>query len=113
MSERVARSRELVDRGYAVAAVARVLQITRQAIYRIPKPRRAPDAARRPPVDDVERAIVEVAEANPTDGYRLVTAWVRRKLGRRGEPQAGAARDARAEADPAAPRPRAGAAGVL
>ena len=83
MSERVARSRELVDRGYAVAAVARVLQITRQALYRIPKPRRAPDAARRPPVDDVERAIVEVAESNPTDGYRLVTAWVHRKLGRR------------------------------
>ena len=82
MSERVARSRELVDRGYAVAAVARVLKVTRQAIYRVPKPRRAPDAAKRPPGDDVERAIVEVAEANPTDGYRLVTAWVHRKLGR-------------------------------
>jgi transposase-like protein len=30
--ERVARSRELVARGFAAAAVARVLQITRQAI---------------------------------------------------------------------------------
>ena len=82
MSERVARSRELVDRGFKVAVVARVLQITRQAIYRTPKPRRAPDVAKRPPVCEVEAAIVEVAEQNPTDGYRLVTAWVRRKLGR-------------------------------
>jgi putative transposase len=82
VSERVARSRELVDRGFKAAVVARVLQVTRQAIYRVPKPRRAPDAARRPPVDDVERAIVELAEANPTDGYRMVTAWVSRKLGR-------------------------------
>jgi putative transposase len=82
VSERVARSRELVDRGFRVAVVARVLQVTRQGIYRIPTPRRTPDAARRPPVDDVERAIVAIAEANPTDGYRLVTAWARRKLGR-------------------------------
>jgi hypothetical protein len=50
--------------------VARVLKISRQAVYRIPRPRRAPDAATRPPAYDVERAIVEVAEANPTDGYR-------------------------------------------
>jgi putative transposase len=83
VSERVARSRELVDRGYAVAAVARVLQVTRQALYRVPKPRRTPDAAKRPPAGGVEAAIVEVAEANPTDGYRIVCAWVRRKLGRR------------------------------
>ena len=82
MSERVARSRELVDRGFRVAVVARVLQVTRQAIYRVPRPRRTPDAAERPPVDDVEQAIIEVAESNPTDGYRLVTAWVVRKLGR-------------------------------
>jgi putative transposase len=82
VSERVARSRELVAKGYALAAVARVLQVTRQAIYRVPRPRKAPDAARRPPVDEVEAAIVEVAEQNPTDGYRIVTAWVVRKLGR-------------------------------
>ena len=69
-------------RAIALAAVARVLQITRQAIYRVPRPggRRTPPGGR--PVDEVERAIVEVAEANPTDGYRLVTAWVGRKLGR-------------------------------
>lgn len=80
MSERVARSRELVARGYALAAVARVMQVTRQAIYRIPRPRTAPQ--RRPPADELEQAIVEVAQHNPTDGYRIVTAWVRRKLGR-------------------------------
>jgi putative transposase len=82
VSERVARSRELVARGYALAAVARVLQVTRQAIYRVPRPRNSPDAARRPPADEIEAAIVQVAESNPTDGYRLVTAWVCRKLGR-------------------------------
>jgi putative transposase len=31
------------------------------------------------PVEDVEKAIVEVCEENPTDGYRIVTAWVNRK----------------------------------
>jgi len=63
VSERVTRSRELVAAGFAVAAVARVMQITRQAIYRIPKPRTAPD--RCPPADEVEAAIV--AEANGVD----------------------------------------------
>jgi putative transposase len=76
---RVARSRELVAKGHALAAVARVLQVTRQAIYRVPKPRTAPQ--RRPPVDDVEAAIVQVAQVNPTDGYRMVWALTRRKLG--------------------------------
>ena len=80
MSERVARSRELVARGFAVAAVARVLQISRQAIYRTPTPRTPPQ--RRPPADPVEQAIVAEATANQTDGYRMVTAFVRRKLGR-------------------------------
>ena len=82
MTERVAYARQLVAAGHRPAVVARILQISRQAVYRIPKPRRTPDAARRPPVDEVELAIVQVAEANPTDGYRLVTAWVRRRLGR-------------------------------
>jgi len=79
VSERVARSRELVAKGYPLAAVARVAQITRQAIYRTPKPRRAPQ--RRPPADELERAIVETAKQNPTDGYRMVWALVRRKTG--------------------------------
>ncbi len=82
MSVRVARSRVLVAEGYALAAVARVMQITRQALYRVPKPRTAPQ--RRPQADgSIDAAIVEVAKANPTDGYRIVTAWVGRKLGRR------------------------------
>ena len=82
MSERVARSRELVARGFAAATVARVLQVSRQALYRVPS--RRPTAAG-PAVaagDEVEQAIVEVAEANQTDGYRMVAAFVRRKLGR-------------------------------
>jgi putative transposase len=80
---RVTRSRELVAEGYRPSAVARVAHISRQAIYRVPKPRRAPASPTRPPADEVEAAIVAEAEANPTDGYRLVTAWVRRRLGRR------------------------------
>jgi putative transposase len=80
VSARVARSRELVAKGYALATVARVLGVTRQAIYRTPKPRRSPQ--RRPVSDPVEQAIVEVAKENPTDGYRMVWALTRRKLGR-------------------------------
>jgi len=76
---RVARARELVDRGRKAAVVARMLQISRQAIYRTPKPRRPPQ--RRPPSGPVEEAIVETAKENPTDGYRMVWALVRRKLG--------------------------------
>jgi putative transposase len=79
---RVARSRELVARGFAAAAVARVMQVSRQALYRVPcrRPEKAgPPAAVR---DEIDAAIVEVAEANQTDGYRMVTALVRRKLGR-------------------------------
>ena len=79
MSERVARSRELVAAGFAAATVARVLQISRQAVYRTPTPRRPPQ--RRPPADPVEAAIVAEALANQTDGYRMVTAFVRRRLG--------------------------------
>jgi putative transposase len=79
VNERVARSRELVANGYAVATVARVLQISRQALYRVPKPRTAPQ--RRPVTDAVEQAIVAEAEANQTDGYRMVTAFVCRRLG--------------------------------
>ncbi len=76
---RVARFRELVARGFAVAAVARVMQISRQALYRTPAPRRP--AQRRPPADPVEQAIIEEAAANQTDGYRMVCAFVRRRLG--------------------------------
>jgi putative transposase len=80
LSVRVARSRELVAEGYPLSAVARAARISRQAIYRRPRPRVAPQ--RRPAIDPVEQAIVEIAQANQTDGYRMVTAFVRRKLGR-------------------------------
>ena len=68
---RVTRARELVAEGYRPSAVARVAQISRQAIYRTPKPRRAPAAPARPPACEVEAAIIAEAEANPTDGYRM------------------------------------------
>ena len=77
---RVARSRELVAEGYPLSAVARAARISRQAIYRTPRPRSVPQ--RRPVRDLVEAAIVEVARANQTDGYRMVCAFVRRRLGR-------------------------------
>jgi len=82
VSQRVARSRELVAEGESPSVVARVAQISRQAIYRIPKTR--PPAARRsaPPADDVEAAIIEVARTNQTDGYRMVAALVVRRLRR-------------------------------
>jgi putative transposase len=79
VSVRVARSRRLVAEGYALAAVARVMQVSRQALYRTPKARSAPQ--RRPPTDPVEQAIVDEATANQTDGYRMICAFVRRKLG--------------------------------
>ncbi|MGH2962465.1 MAG: IS3 family transposase [Solirubrobacterales bacterium] len=79
VTERVAFARELVGRARQVAPVARTLQISRQAIYRTPKPRKPPQ--RRPPQGPVEETIVETAKENPTDGYRMVWALTRRKLG--------------------------------
>lgn len=76
---RVARSREVVAEGHSPSAVARVAGVSRQALYRTPEPRRPP--TRRPPADAVEKVIVEEALANQTDGYRMVCAFVRRRLG--------------------------------
>jgi putative transposase len=81
--QRVAYARQLVAEGHRPAALARILQISRQAIYRIATKPPAAGSRSRPPVDDVEAAIVQVAEQNPTDGYRIVSAWVARKLSRR------------------------------
>jgi putative transposase len=78
--ERVARSRRLVADGRKVAVVARVMQISRPAIYRTPKSR--PVAGRRPATGTVDRAIVEVARANPTDGTRMVAALTSREIDR-------------------------------
>ena len=79
---RVTRSRELVAEGHSPTVVARVAMISRQAIYRTPTTMPAPARRARPPADDVEAAIIEIAEQNPTDGYRIVREWVVRKLGR-------------------------------
>ena len=76
---RVARSRELVAQGRPPALVARVAGISRQAIYR--RPRRPPKGQRRP-VDGVDRAVLDVARENPTDGTRMVAALASR-AGRR------------------------------
>ena len=59
--------------------MARVARVSRQALYRVPSPRALPQ--RRPPADPIEAAIVAEALANQTDGYRMVTAFVRRRLG--------------------------------
>lgn len=80
MRQRVARSRKLVTEGYPTATTARVMQVSRQAIYRTPKQR--PAAIRRPATGTVDRAIVEVAKANPTDGTRMVAALTSREIDR-------------------------------
>jgi putative transposase len=77
--QRVARSRDLVAEGHSLSVVARVARISRQALYRRPTPRTAPQ--RRPVSDPIERAIVGGALANQTDGYRMICAFVRRRLG--------------------------------
>lgn len=80
MSARAARSRELVAKGRRPAVVARVLQVNRSGLYRTPK--RPPRTTGRAVVDPVDRLIVEVALANPTDGSRMVAALASRELGR-------------------------------
>ena len=80
MSERVARSRALMARGRKLAVVARVMQVSRQAIYRTPK--RRTDRGPRPVTGAVDRAIVAVAKQNPTDGSRMVAALASRELRR-------------------------------
>jgi putative transposase len=75
---RVARSRELVAQGRPAALVARVAGISRQAIYRRP---RRPPAGQRRPLDQVDRVVLAVARANPTDGTRMVAALAGREFG--------------------------------
>jgi len=77
---RAARSRELIAKGRRPAVVARMLQVNRTGLYRTPQ--RRPKDQRRPLVDPVDRLIVEVAHANPTDGTRMVAALASRELGR-------------------------------
>jgi putative transposase len=76
----VARSREQIAKGRRPAVVARVLQVNRAGLYRTPK--RRPPTLRAPVVDPVDRLIVEVAHANPSDGTRMVAALASQQLGR-------------------------------
>ncbi len=80
MSERVARSREQIAKGRRPAVVARVLQVNRTGLYRVPKRRGRPRHG--PAIGAVDRAIVAVARENPTDGTRMVAALASRELGR-------------------------------
>jgi transposase InsO family protein len=80
VSEGVARFRELVARGYAVAAGRACCR----SPARLPDPnaQAAGGLADRPAADEVEASIVALAQEHPTDGDRLITVWARRKLGR-------------------------------
>ena len=79
MNERVARSRALVAKGHRPTTVTRILQVSRQSVYRPISRRPAKAEPRRGrPGDD---RIVEVAKQNPTDGTRMVAALASRDLG--------------------------------
>jgi putative transposase len=79
VNERVARSRALIAKGHRPTVVTRVLQVSRQSVYR-PISRRPASAGpgHGRPGDE---GIVEVAKANPTDGTRMVAALASRELG--------------------------------
>ncbi len=79
VTERVARSRELVAEGRCPSVVARVAGISRQSLYR--RAKRPPRGHRRS-LSDEDRVILEVACENPTDGTRMVAALAGRELGR-------------------------------
>ena len=79
MSVRVSRARAVVAHGRRPAVVARVAQVSRQAIYRpvMTRPVKAGPGRGRPG----DEPIVEVARANPTDGTRMIAAMASRELG--------------------------------
>jgi putative transposase len=79
VGQRVARSRELVAQGRPATVVAEVAGISRQAIPR--RPARPPKGHRRP-LDATDRAVLDVARANATDGTRMVAALAARDAGR-------------------------------
>ena len=59
---RAIQARVLVAQGEALTTVAHVLEISRQAVYRTPRPRNSPQ--RRPVTDPVDVAIVEMAKSD-------------------------------------------------
>jgi hypothetical protein len=68
VTQRGACGGELAAAGHRLVIVTRTLTVSRHAVYRVPRSRQAPSAARREPVDEVEWAIVAVAEQTPTEG---------------------------------------------
>ena len=82
VSERVARSRELVAQGRPAAVVARVAGISRQAIYRRPRARAARAAGAR--WTTLDRVVLAVAreDEHATDGTRMIAAIASRRAGR-------------------------------
>lgn len=82
MSQRVAWSRTKVAEGHQVATVARIAQVSRQAIYKTPKPTTKPQS--RAITCPIEQKIVDTCRDSDyqTDGYRMITAIVSRLLKR-------------------------------
>ncbi len=105
VSVRVARSRELVATGRRPAVVARVVQDLAgrrsTGTDAADGPQRRVRAGRGP---GRRRRSSRSPKANQTDGNRMVAALAAQRARRGGEPQAGAAGDARAQAAPAPPR---------
>jgi putative transposase len=79
VNERVARARAFIGRGHRPVVVTRVLQVSRQSVYRPVS--RCPAGAGPGRGRPGDAAIVEVAKANPTDGTRMVAALAGRELG--------------------------------
>lgn len=82
MSQRVAWSRDKVAEGHPVATVARIARISRQAIYKTPKPNTKPQSVEI--TCPIEQKIIEVCNDDDyqTDGYRMVAAIMSRLLHR-------------------------------
>ena len=82
MSQRVAWSRGKVAEAHPVATVARIAQVSRQAIYKTPKPTTRPQSLE--VSCPIEQKIVDVCNDSDyqTDGYRMITAIVSRLLKR-------------------------------
>ncbi len=82
MSQRVAWSRTKVAEGHPVATVARIANISRQAIYKTPTPTMKPQS--RDISDPIEQKILDTCNEDDyrTDGYRMISAIVSRLLGR-------------------------------
>lgn len=75
----IARSRELVPRNITQRSWHPSLRSLAKVIYRRPTPRLHSSKVIQ---DDVEQAIVDIAKANQTDGYRMVCTMPSRQLGR-------------------------------